>query len=81
MPDDKIPNSEDFDFKKPKKDVADLGGLVTEIEKDIKRVGMGIKEMTAGQKQFNTYALFMTTNPAVKLLSYLTYFYILLQLF
>ena len=28
----------------------------------------------SGQKQFNTYALFMTTNPAVKLLSYLTYF-------
>jgi len=33
----------------------------------------------AGQKQFNTYALFMTTNPAVKLLSYLTYFSILLH--
>ena len=32
-----------------------------------------------GQKQFNTYALFMTTNPAVKLLSYLTYFSILLH--
>ena len=27
--------------------------------------------------QFNTYALFMTTNPAVKVLSYLTYFSIL----
>ena len=27
--------------------------------------------------QFNQYALFMTTNPAVKLLSYLTYFSIL----
>ena len=33
----------------------------------------------SGQKQFNTYALFMTTNPAVKLLSYLTYFSILLH--
>jgi len=33
----------------------------------------------SGQKQFNTYALFMTTNPAVKLLSYLTYFFILLH--
>ena len=28
-------------------------------------------------KQFNEYALFMTTNPAVKLLSYLTYISIL----
>ena len=33
----------------------------------------------SGQKQFNTYALFMTTNPAVKILSYLTYFSILLH--
>ena len=31
----------------------------------------------AGRLQFNEYALFMTTNPAVKLLSYLTYFSIL----
>jgi succinate dehydrogenase / fumarate reductase cytochrome b subunit len=30
-----------------------------------------------GQLQFNAYARFMTTNPAVKLLSYLTYFSIL----
>ena len=30
-----------------------------------------------GALQFNQYALFMTTNPAVKLLSYLTYFSIL----
>ena len=30
-----------------------------------------------GQLQFNEYAVFMTTNPAVKLLSYLTYFSIL----
>ena len=29
------------------------------------------------QKQFNEYALFMTTNPAVKILSYLTYFSII----
>ena len=33
----------------------------------------------SGQKQFNIYALFMTTNPAVKILSYLTYFSILLH--
>ena len=32
-----------------------------------------------GQKQFNEYALFMTTNPAVILLSYITYFSILLH--
>ena len=32
-----------------------------------------------GQKQFNAYALFMTTNPAVMVLSYLTYFSILLH--
>jgi len=31
----------------------------------------------AGRLRFNEYALFMTTNPAVKLLSYLTYFSIL----
>ena len=31
----------------------------------------------AGKLQFNEYAVFMTTNPAVKLLSYLTYFSIL----
>jgi succinate dehydrogenase / fumarate reductase, cytochrome b subunit len=30
-----------------------------------------------GRLQFNEYALFMTTNPAVKILSYLTYFSIL----
>lgn len=30
-----------------------------------------------GQLQFNEYAVFMTTNPAVKLLSYVTYFSIL----
>ncbi|MEQ8910454.1 MAG: succinate dehydrogenase cytochrome b subunit [Vicingaceae bacterium] len=30
-----------------------------------------------GQLQFNEYAVFMTTNPAVKVLSYLTYFSIL----
>lgn len=30
-----------------------------------------------GQLQFNEYAVFMTTNPAVKLLSYLTYFSII----
>lgn len=30
-----------------------------------------------GQLQFNAYAKFMTTNPAVKILSYLTYFSIL----
>ena len=30
-----------------------------------------------GQLQFNEYAVFMTTNPAVKILSYLTYFSIL----
>ena len=33
----------------------------------------------SGQKQFNEYALFMTTNPAVMLLSYITYFSILLH--
>ena len=27
----------------------------------------------SGQKQFNEYALFMTTNPAVKVLSIITY--------
>ena len=32
-----------------------------------------------GKKQFNAYALFMTTNPAVMVLSYLTYFSILLH--
>lgn len=32
---------------------------------------------TVGQQQFNEYALFMTTNPAVKLLSYVTYISIL----
>ena len=32
-----------------------------------------------GKKQFNAYALFMTTNPAVMILSYLTYFSILLH--
>lgn len=31
----------------------------------------------AGRLQFNEYALFMTTNPAVKILSYVTYFSIL----
>ncbi len=35
----------------------------------------------AGQLQFNEYAKFMTTNPAVKVLSYLTYFSILLHTF
>lgn len=33
-----------------------------------------------GQLQFNEYAVFMTTNPAVMLLSYLTYFSILFHL-
>ena len=33
-----------------------------------------------GQKQFNAYALFMTTNPAVIVLSYITYASILLHL-
>ena len=33
-----------------------------------------------GQKQFNAYALFMTTNPAVIVLSYITYTSILLHL-
>ena len=33
-----------------------------------------------GQKQFNAYALFMTTNPAVIALSYITYISILLHL-
>lgn len=33
-----------------------------------------------GQLQFNEYAVFMTTNPAVKVLSYLTYFSILFHL-
>ncbi len=33
----------------------------------------------AGKLQFNEYAHFMTSNPAVKLLSYLTYFSILLH--
>ena len=32
-----------------------------------------------GQKQFNEYALFMTTNPAVKILSFLTYSSIILH--
>ncbi|MDX5324868.1 MAG: succinate dehydrogenase cytochrome b subunit [Bacteroidota bacterium] len=32
-----------------------------------------------GQLQFNAYAKFMTSNPAVKILSYLTYFSILLH--
>ena len=32
-----------------------------------------------GQKQFNEYALFMTTNPAVKILSFLTYSAIILH--
>ena len=32
-----------------------------------------------GQKQFNAYALFMTTNPAVMGLSYFTYFSIILH--
>ena len=32
-----------------------------------------------GQLQFNAYAKFMTTNPAVKLLSYITYFSILVH--
>ena len=32
-----------------------------------------------GQKQFNEYALFMTTNPAVKILSALTYSSIILH--
>ena len=31
----------------------------------------------AGRLQWNEYALFMTTNPAVKILSYVTYFSIL----
>jgi len=34
-----------------------------------------------GQKQFNEYALFMTTNPAVKILSYITYSSICLHIF
>jgi len=34
-----------------------------------------------GQKQFNAYALFMTTNPAVIILSYITYTSILLHSF
>ena len=34
-----------------------------------------------GQKQFNEYALFMTTNPAVKILSYITYSSICLHVF
>ena len=34
-----------------------------------------------GQKQFNEYALFMTTNPAVKILSYVTYSSIFLHVF
>ena len=32
-----------------------------------------------GQKQFNAYALFMTTNPAIIALSYLTYMSIILH--
>ena len=32
-----------------------------------------------GQRQFNEYALFMTTNPAVKILSLLTYLSIILH--
>lgn len=35
----------------------------------------------AGKLQFNEYAKFMTSNPAVKLLSYLTYFSILFHAF
>lgn len=34
-----------------------------------------------GQKQFNEYALFMTTNPAVKILSYVTYSSIFLHVY
>jgi len=34
-----------------------------------------------GQKQFNQYALFMTSNPVVKILSYVTYASILLHVF
>tara|TARA_B100000427_G_scaffold81099_1_gene66291 strand:- start:798 stop:1481 length:684 start_codon:yes stop_codon:yes gene_type:complete len=34
-----------------------------------------------GQTQFNKYALFMTTNPVVKLLSFITYSAILLHIF
>jgi len=34
-----------------------------------------------GQTQFNKYALFMTTNPAVKILSFVTYVSILLHVF
>ena len=34
----------------------------------------------AAQKQFNEYALFMTTNPAVKILSIVTYTSILLHI-
>ena len=33
-----------------------------------------------GQTQFNKYALFMTTNPIVKILSFITYFAILLHI-
>ena len=33
-----------------------------------------------GQKQFNQYALFMTSNPVVKILSYVTYVSILLHI-
>ena len=33
-----------------------------------------------GQTQFNKYALFMTTNPVVKVLSYITYFAVLLHI-
>ena len=33
-----------------------------------------------GQKQFNTYALFMTTNPVVFVLSLITYFSIILHI-
>lgn len=36
-------------------------------------------EGNVARLQFNAYAQFMTTNPAVKLLSYLTYFFILLH--
>ena len=36
-------------------------------------------DQNRAQLQFNAYALFMTANPAVKLLSYLTYFSVLLH--
>lgn len=40
-----------------------------------------IPDQAAAQEQFNFYAKFMTTNPAVKILSYLTYFSILYHAF